>query len=367
MQTRTIDGSILEGGGQILRNCTALAAIQNMPIEINSIRAKRPKPGLQPQHLTGINLVRDMFSASLIGGSVGSSKIEFQPSGSFHQTKTSFVADTQTAGSTGLLLQIALPCILFAPDPIKLELKGGTDATMAPPIDFSIKILEPILKRFGVNVDIQIQKRGFYPKGKGIVLVKSEPLSHLEPIELLERGKIVKIVSSAFVSGVINIDVARRMSEMAKKLMQKYVRDGKVEYDFHAIHEPPNRAFAEGCGILIYAVTDTGCLIAGSALGERKKKAEDVAREATDLLISNLEHGGCVDEYLQDQLIIYMALAKGNSKILSGPLTLHTETAIHFTQLLTGAKFQVTKSDKGKNTFLIECEGIGFVNKHLKS
>lgn len=41
---------------------------------------------------------------------------------------------------------------------------------------------------------------------------------------------------------------------------------------------------------------------------------EDAANE----LITNINHGGCVDEYLQDQLIILMALAHGTSKIKSG-------------------------------------------------
>ena len=35
------------------------------------------------------------------------------------------------------------------------------------------------------------------------------------------------------------------------------------------------------------------------------------------------------------QLIILMALAKGKSEIRTGPLTLHTETAIHIAHLLT--------------------------------
>lgn len=35
------------------------------------------------------------------------------------------------------------------------------------------------------------------------------------------------------------------------------------------------------------------------------------------------------------QLIIFMALADGVSKVLSGPLTMHTKTAIHIAEMLT--------------------------------
>lgn len=52
-----------------------------------------------------------------------------------------------------------------------------------------------------------------------------------------------------------------------------------------------------------------------------------------------MEAGGCVDKYIQDQMIIFMALAQGESRLLCGPLTLHTETAIHIAEKMTGARY----------------------------
>lgn len=46
---------MLEGGGQILRNATALASITGSAIAVDNIRAGRKQPGLSPQHLTGLN------------------------------------------------------------------------------------------------------------------------------------------------------------------------------------------------------------------------------------------------------------------------------------------------------------------------
>lgn len=48
-----INGSILEGGGQILRNSVSLAALLQKPIRIENIRAGRSQPGLKNQHRTG--------------------------------------------------------------------------------------------------------------------------------------------------------------------------------------------------------------------------------------------------------------------------------------------------------------------------
>jgi RNA 3'-terminal phosphate cyclase (ATP) len=41
-----IDGSLGEGGGQILRTALALSMVTGKPFRIEKIRAGRPKPGL---------------------------------------------------------------------------------------------------------------------------------------------------------------------------------------------------------------------------------------------------------------------------------------------------------------------------------
>lgn len=64
----------------------------------------------------------------------------------------------------------------------------------------------------------------------------------------------------------------------------------------------------------------------------------------------------------KDQLIIFMALATGFSRIRTGPLTLHTKTAIHIAELITKVTFNVIEDGA---TNIIECNGIGLENKFL--
>ena len=46
-----------------------------------------------------------------------------------------------------------------------LELRGGTDAAMAPPVSYVDQILLPMLERLqGVKASIDLQRRGFFPK-----------------------------------------------------------------------------------------------------------------------------------------------------------------------------------------------------------
>lgn len=66
-----------------------------------------------------------------------------------------------------------------------------------------------------------------------------------------------------------------------------------------------------------------------------------------------------------DQLIIFMALAKGKSRVLapkhSSITSLHLETAIHFITLLIGTEFKVTNNNDG--TQWVECEEMGYQSK----
>lgn len=88
----------------------------------------------------------------------------------------------------------------------------------------------------------------------------------------------------------------------------------------------------------------SGCILGGSALGSRKETSCETGRRAVSDLVQSIEAGSCVDHYVQDQLILYMALAKGTSRIRTDfPLTLHTQTAIYIAELLTTVSQLISK------------------------
>lgn len=75
------------------------------------------------------------------------------------------------------MLQAALPCLFMAQPSQQavpampegnvsvLELRGGTDAAMAPPVGYVQHVLLPMLSRLqGVEASINLHRRGFFPK-----------------------------------------------------------------------------------------------------------------------------------------------------------------------------------------------------------
>lgn len=376
-----LDGSVLEGGGQILRNTFGYSALLRKAITIEKVRANRePKPGLRPQHLAGISLVHSIAGGTLDGAEVSSSQVTFFPGdghwvfGKGSDSKTLvYEADTKTAGATMLLFQVALPVLLYLPYPSKVFFRGGTNAIKAPLYDYASHIFAPMFKKLtGVDFELKLNRRGYFPRGGGEVELHTKPIRGTLPaFSLTERGELKSIRGLSIVSGRVDPKVAERMTKAAEKALRRSPeiranKDIPVKIDTRTEHKDIAGA-GEGVFILLIAETTTGCLFGTSSLGERGKPAEQVGEEAGLEMVANLGYGGCVDEYLQDQLVLYMALAKGRSTIKTGPLSLHTETAIHFAGLLTGAKFSIERCNgedgKQSNVFLISCEGIGYESR----
>ncbi|CAF2567783.1 unnamed protein product [Rotaria sp. Silwood2] len=364
-------------GGQILRNATTLTVILNIPVRVKNIRAGRSQGGLRAQHLTSIQFLAQFSEAKLENANIGTTDIQFTP-------KTiksgNFVGDTKTAGSICLMMQTAIPCLLFANGPSELKLLGGTNTEFAPDIDYYKMVFQPIAKRFNFNFDLNIIRRGYYPKGGGNVRISINPIDQLTSIDLTDFGQIKRFFGRSFVAGNLPKNIADEMAEAAKNLIHKNYST-QIPIDIEIVQEPKNKAIGTASGIMIGAETTTGCLLAANALGKRDILASNVGIQATEELLKDLSHEACVDRYLEDQLILLMALAKGNSKIRCGPLSDRTKTAIYVVEHLTNVKFKVTEIPSSKrddilhlstsqastsllnisnSTTIIECEGLGY-------
>jgi len=342
-----IDGSRGEGGGQLLRNAVALAAIKGCPLRVYNIRGKRKNPGLRPQHLHAVELVQKLCEAKVTGLDMNSLAIQFSPK---MLSGGSFSIDIGTAGSITLLLQCVLPVLAFTPARTSLRIKGGTSVKWAPPFPYMTNIFLPILsKNMGFTPTMRLVRRGYYPKGGGLIEIEATPVDKVNPIILTERGEIEGVEGISYCSKLPR-HVAERQAKSAKLYLAHH---GFNEASIEVVTD--TNTVSPGSGLVLWAKSSLGAIIGADSLGERRKKAEQVGKEAARQLLSQLERTKPVDKHLADQLIVWMALADGISRIECTELTLHAMTAIELCETIVGAEFEITGRLGAPST--IECRG----------
>ncbi len=343
-----VDGSFGEGGGQVLRTTLALAAVLGREVEVFNIRANRPKPGLGVQHAHGARALALMCGGRVEGAVPGSKLLRFTPGGTWrHEVR----ADTGTAASISLLIQLLLLPAVFAPHQVTLRLCGGTDVRWAPSIDYVAKVLLRVLGRMGVDASLRVDARGYYPQGGGRVRLRVNPARVLESFRGGERGRLVEVGGIAHASRLPG-HVVERMSAAACRVLEEY--SPKVEQERG---EHPSR----GAGITLWGEFERTTMGA-CALGEPGKRAELVGAEAAQALLRELRSDATVDVHLADQLVPFMALARGTSVFLVREVSSHLRTNLRLVEQLLEAGVAVEEEG---GVVRVEIEGVGYENPHL--
>lgn len=345
-----IDGSLMEGGGQLLRMATSYSAILGEPIRVYNIRAKRRDPGLKPQHLTTLNAAAKISGAETIGASIGSSEIIFKPR-LIRGGEYSF--DIGTAGSISLLLQCLNPILLFGNKPSRISVRGGTAVNWSPPIPFIENVIYKALESMGAKSKINIERHGFYPKGGGVITQYTKPVEILHPLMLGESN--IKRIQGISVCGALPEHVALRQATSAKKKLNGL----RVKTDIKPIVAEPV-PFSPGSFVCLWAEGENVFLGADS-LGARGKPSETVGEEAANKMINEVRSGANLDRHTADHMILPASLAVGESVFRTSLITLHTLTAIEIAKGFTDAKFKVIGREGEPGTIMVE--GIGFRNQ----
>jgi RNA 3'-terminal phosphate cyclase (ATP) len=338
--TLIIDGSQGEGGGQILRTSLALSAITGTPVTIEKVRAKRPKPGLQRQHLVAVLAAARVCGGQVEGAELGSRALVFHPqkpiSGDYH-------FDIGSAGSCTLVLQTVLPILLHAEGPSTVTITGGTHNGMAPPVEFLAESFLPVLSRVGISATIELQRHGFYPAGGGAIRATIQPGVGSVALDLCERGKAIGRHAEAIVAN-LPAHVASREAQAVKH---------GLHWSHDEVDEREVRADGPG-NALIARLRYANVTTVVSAFGELRKAAEKVADEAVKQIRRFTEAGVPVCEHLADQLLLPLALGAGGRFRTVKPSD-HTTTNAAIIARFLGEV--VTMEQQGADDWLVTVNG----------
>jgi RNA 3'-terminal phosphate cyclase (ATP) len=327
-----IDGSIGEGGGQILRTALSLSLVTGKPFRIRKIRAGRERPGLLRQHLTAVLAAVEVGGAAVEGASLGSDSLTFTPgavrSGEYHFT-------VGTAGSGTLVLQTILPALMLASSPSQVRIEGGTHNPMAPPFHFLECAFVPLLERMGPRVSLQFERFGFYPAGGGSFLAQITPIAKLSPLTLGERGEVISRRVHAIVA-----NLPRHIGQREVDSASASLNWGPETNSIESTRNSPGPGNVLMIEIRTQEVTELFTEF-GKLGVSAERVGEQAAREARAYLSSNAVAG----EHLTDQLLLPMALA-GSGSFTSSKLNRHARTNIEVIESFLPVRFQTLAEDQ---------------------
>lgn len=305
-----LDGSMGEGGGQILRTALSLSVITRRPFHITRIRANRDRPGLRPQHVTAVRAAAAISAARVSEAEVGTQELTFEPSG---LEGGRYVFDVGTAGSATLVAQTVLVPLLTADDPSLVTVEGGTHNPHAPPFEFLEHAFLPLIERMGPEVGATLERPGFYPAGGGRIRLTVDPVETLRPLDLSERGPERSRRAKAVVA-----NLPRHIGEREVLTLHELLPGGvdNRQIDTTNAHSPGNVL------LLMFDFEHVTAVITG--MGKKGKPAEDVAREVAEAGEEYLRSGVPVGSHLADQLLLPLVLG-GGTFVTSEP-TGHTRT-----------------------------------------
>jgi len=337
MEPIKIDGGQGEGGGQIIRSAITLSAITGKPVDIENIRKNRKIPGLRPQHLLGVKILSKICQARVEGLYVNSTSLKFFPSQGLN---LDLQEDIGTAGSIPLILQVLIPAVSLMKNSLKLSIIGGTDVPWSPTSDYTKYVLAEALSRIGINFTSEIKRRGYYPKGGGLVETHIQPCNNMNPISLIERKtNSAKLLCS--------------YSHIPKELVEKEIQNAKTildrkGFDCGILIKEENAA-DKGCSILIFS-HDRSSVIGSDSIYQKSLSGigESVAKKFIE---SNLG----VDLCLSDMLVVPLSLIKETSVYRVRQITKHLETNLFVASKITGCKYGIGKMDDG---FEVRISGI---------
>ncbi len=325
-----IDGSLGEGGGQVLRTALTLSALTGQAFHLFNIRAGRKNPGLAPQHLTSVRATAAVCQAEVRGASERSKEIWFAPGSEPRSGEYRFdvreAAQGGSAGAASLIFQTVLLPLLAAEGESRLTLRGGTHVPWSPAFHYLRDVYLPALRKMGAEAEVELAAWGFYPVGEGEMRARVkgsrgagvQKSALARPFHLSQRGELME-VSGLAVACNLPSHIPQRIADRARSLLKSEGLSANIR---------PERVRGAGPGAGLFLTARYQHVSAGfSALGQRGKPSETVAEEACrELLAFHRSQGAAVDLHLSDQILLPCAVAPGQSEYTTSRVTAHLLT-----------------------------------------
>jgi RNA 3'-terminal phosphate cyclase (ATP) len=341
-----VDGSLYSGSGTLVRHAVMLSALTGQAVHITNCRVRRQNPGLRAQHTWVAEAIRQLTNGEVEGNHVGSRDLVFRPGPA--DLRDRYTWDIGSAGSTILLALAVLPYLSVAPHTVQVELHGGLFQDFAPSFYHLRHVMLPLLERMGLQVEAQMQRPGYVPRGQGVISLSVRPQSgKLAPVLQDRETPVQRLWGISLSSHLETRNVSQRMAAAA----QEELKAAGYDAEFELIND--SSAVQAGAALAAFADLEGGARLGADRAGAPGRPSEDIGRHVARQLLEDIRAGATVDRYAADQIIAFAALADGESRFLIPQVTEHLPSDGWLVEKFLGAKLEL----KGN---LMTIHGVGF-------
>jgi len=340
------------------------ATLTGRTIVISDIRpngsSDSTDPGLRDFEANFLRLMEKVSNGCEIVINETGTKVTYKPG---MITGGTIVHDCSLTRAIGYYLEPLICLAPFSKQPFNVTLNGITNEENDISVDLIRTVTLPLIKNFGIEdgLELKVTKRGAPPSGGGQIRFKSPIVRQLNPIQLLDEGKIRRIRGIVYTTRV-NPTISSRIIEAAKTILTKFQQD---VYIFNDHYKGSESGLSPGYGLSLVAETTSGTALANECIAPQNsgnKTPEDIGKEAANLLLTEIMNRGCVDSGNQSIVLLFMVLCPETiSKVRLGKLSPYgIETLRHIKEFF-GVTFKV-ETDMETKTVLCTCRGVGFRN-----
>lgn len=353
-------------GANYLRQRMVLATISGRPIIVSNIRADDENPGLRDYEASFLRLLDKICDGCVIKINETGTVLRYTPGQIIGGD--SLVHACPPTRSIAYYVEALVLLAPFAKRPLSIKLKGITNDGADIACDTLRTVALPLLQRhfgLGESMVFKILKRGARPEGGGEVIFTCPIIQAVQPVEILNEGKVKRVRGVAFTAKV-SPQFAARMVDAARGVLNDFLPDVWI-YTDHGKGDTCGNS--PGYGISLVAETITQCLKSADACADLEgtdEKAlgspEEVGAAAAKRLLAEIELNGVVDTAHQPMAIFFLAMSEETkpARIRLSRLSPAAVALLRHLRDFLGVSFKIREDNGGSVT--LSCMGIGLKN-----
>lgn len=354
-------------GCRDFRDRLVYSTLSGKPIRIDSIRSLDENPGLTDYEVSFLRLLELISNGAKVHINETGTSVKYHPGLLRGGDVLGLTHDCPVSRSVGYFIE---PLCLLAPfvkNPLVIKLTGVTNGAHDLSVDLLRTVTLPLMKTFHPDLvpSLTVKKRGCLPLGGGEVEFSCPIVKSLQPVTMIDEGKIKRVRGLALATRV-SAQIANQMIESAKGVLLKLLPDVHIYADHY---KGRDSGLSPGFALSLVAESTTGSRICTEAIGKHDEVMDPVAlgKQVATKLLTEISKGGYIDSLHQSMALSFAALGpEAVSRIRLGKLTSHTVQCLRLLQQFFGVTFQLT-AEESPQTILCSNMGAAFININRKT